>query len=76
MGMIIRNKASGTTGVLNPADNRPQTTAHLIELQTLFYSVTGEKADDHKLENGMNPFWLQTSQISTQQEKQLPNSGV
>jgi hypothetical protein len=62
--------------LLKTADNRPQTTAHLIELQTLFYSVTGEKADDHKLENGMNPFWLQNSEISTQQGKQLPESGV
>lgn len=68
-GMIILNNASGPTEVLKPADNRPQTTAHLIELQTLFYSVPGEKADDPKLENRMNPFWLQTSQISTQQGK-------
>ena len=76
MGMIIRNNASGPTEVLKPADNRPWTTAHLIEKQTLFYSVPGEKVDDHKLENGMNSFWLQTSQISTQKEKQLPYSGV
>ena len=54
MGMIIRNNASGPTEVLKSADNRPWTTAHLIEKQTLFYSVPGEKVDDHKLENGMN----------------------
>jgi hypothetical protein len=28
--------------------HRPRTTAHPIELQTLFYSVTDEKADKKK----------------------------
>jgi len=29
------------------ADNRPQTTAHLIDPQTLFSLVCGGKADNH-----------------------------
>jgi hypothetical protein len=37
MGMIIRNKASGPTGVLKPADNRPQTTVNRPQLNWLKY---------------------------------------
>ena len=49
--MIIRNHTSSSARLFKTADNpltyhSQRSTAHLIEPQTLFYLVTGNKADN------------------------------